>query len=99
MIVAVSLTMKLWHNQEEAQQLLVGLALVPAMPIAGASTAWAQNANGSVILSLGLVLLTTLLSPLTITDQLTRHESECSITHAPRNVVTSPEASSCKSSE
>jgi bile acid:Na+ symporter, BASS family len=45
--------------------LLVGLALVAAMPIAEASTAWAQNANGSLILSLGLVLLTTLLSPLT----------------------------------
>ncbi len=65
MIVVVSLTMKLWHNQEEVQQLLVGLALVAAMPIAGASTAWAQNANGSLVLSLGLVLLTTLLSPLT----------------------------------
>ena len=65
MIVAVSLTMKLWHNQEEVQQLLVGLGLVAAMPIAGASTAWAQNANGSLILSLGLVLLTTLLSPFT----------------------------------
>jgi BASS family bile acid:Na+ symporter len=35
------------------------------MPIAGASTAWAQNADGSLVLSLGLVLLTTLLSPLT----------------------------------
>ncbi|MEK4031745.1 bile acid:sodium symporter [Methylocystis sp. IM3] len=35
------------------------------MSIAGASTAWAQNANGNIVLSLGLVLLTTLLSPLT----------------------------------
>jgi BASS family bile acid:Na+ symporter len=33
------------------------------MPIAGASTAWSQNANGSLALSLGLVLGTTL-SPL-----------------------------------
>ncbi len=65
MIVMVSLTMRLWHNQDEVQQLLVGLALVAAMPIAGASTAWAQNASGSLVLSLGLVLLTTLLSPLT----------------------------------
>jgi len=65
MIATVSLTMTLWHNQEEVQQLLVGLALVAAMPIAGASTAWAQNASGSLVLSLGLVLLTTLLSPLT----------------------------------
>jgi BASS family bile acid:Na+ symporter len=33
------------------------------MPIAGASTAWAQNANGNLALSLGLVLITTFLSP------------------------------------
>ncbi len=63
-IVGVSLVMVLWHNQEEVQYILVGLALVAAMPIAGASTAWAQNANGNLVLSLGLVLSTTLLSPL-----------------------------------
>ena len=62
-IAAVSITMKLWHNPEEVQQILTGLALIAAMPIAGASTAWAQNANGNLALSLGLVLLTTLLSP------------------------------------
>ena len=43
---------------------VVGLALVAAMPIAGASTAWTQNANGNIALSLGLVLISTLLSPL-----------------------------------
>jgi bile acid:Na+ symporter, BASS family len=64
MILAISATMKMWHDPEEAQQLLVGLALVAAMPIAGASTAWAQNANGDLVISLGLVLLTTMLSPL-----------------------------------
>jgi len=63
-IMGVSLIMTLWHNPEEVQHILVGLALVAAMPIAGASTAWAQNANGNLALSLGLVLLTTLLSPL-----------------------------------
>lgn len=63
-IIGVSLIMTLWHNPEEVQHILVGLALVAAMPIAGASTAWAQNANGNLALSLGLVLLTTLLSPL-----------------------------------
>jgi BASS family bile acid:Na+ symporter len=63
-IVAASFAMRLWHNAEEAQQILMGLALVAAMPIAGASTAWAQNANGNLALSLGLVLLTTFLSPL-----------------------------------
>jgi BASS family bile acid:Na+ symporter len=63
-IVVVSFLMHIWHNQEEVQQMLVGLALVAAMPIAGASTAWSQNANGSLALSLGLVLSTTALSPL-----------------------------------
>jgi BASS family bile acid:Na+ symporter len=63
-IIAVSFAMRFWHNPEEVQQILVGLALVASMPIAGASTAWSQNANGNLALSLGLVLATTLLSPL-----------------------------------
>src|SRR2546430_15629845 len=62
-IVGVSVTMKLWHNPDEVQQILTGLALVASMPIAGASTAWAQNANGNLALSLGLILLTTMCSP------------------------------------
>jgi BASS family bile acid:Na+ symporter len=35
------------------------------MPIAGSSTAWSQVVNGDLALSLGLVLSTTLLSPVT----------------------------------
>ena len=62
-VVGVSITMKLWHNSDEVQQILTGLALVASMPIAGASTAWAQNANGNLAVSLGLILLTTLCSP------------------------------------
>src|SRR5262249_37465930 len=58
------ITMTLWHNEDEVQRILVGLAIVASMPIAGASTAWAQNSGGDLALSLGLVLLTTLLSPL-----------------------------------
>jgi BASS family bile acid:Na+ symporter len=54
-----------WHDPDEVQSLLVGLALVASMPIAGSSTAWSQNVNGDMALSLGLVLLSTLLSPLT----------------------------------
>jgi bile acid:Na+ symporter, BASS family len=61
----VTQAMGVWHNPEEVQQILVGLALVASMPIAGSSTAWSQNADGDVALSLGLVLLSTLLSPLT----------------------------------
>lgn len=63
-ILGLSVALQLWNESEEVQQILVGLALVAAMPIAGASPAWAQNANGNLALSLGLVLLTTALSPL-----------------------------------
>jgi BASS family bile acid:Na+ symporter len=62
-IFLVTLVMRLWYEPEEAQHILVGLALVAAMPIAGASTAWAQNSNGNLALSLGLVLSSTVLSP------------------------------------
>jgi BASS family bile acid:Na+ symporter len=64
-IVVMSQTMRLWHNSDETQNVLVGLALVASMPIAGSSTAWSQNANGNLALSLGLVVFSTLLSPLT----------------------------------
>ena len=62
-IFLVMLIMRLWYEPEEAQHILIGLALVAAMPIAGASTAWAQNSNGNLALSLGLVLASTVLSP------------------------------------
>ncbi len=54
-----------WHNFDELQNLLVGLALVASMPIAGSSTAWAQNSDGNLSLSLGLVILSTFASPIT----------------------------------
>lgn len=57
--------MQLWHSSDELQNLLVGLAMIVSMPIAGSSTAWSQNANGNLSLSLGLVFLSTVLSPLT----------------------------------
>jgi BASS family bile acid:Na+ symporter len=61
-IFAVSVTMRWWHSDDEVQNILTGLALVASMPIAGSSTAWSQNANGNLALSLGLVLFSTLLS-------------------------------------
>jgi BASS family bile acid:Na+ symporter len=64
-IFGVSLVMGAWHNSDEVQNILVGLALVASMPIAGSSTAWSQNADGDLALSLGLVLGSTLLSPVT----------------------------------
>ncbi len=62
-IFAVTQIMRIWHNPDEVQNILVGLALVASMPIAGSSTAWSQNANGNMALSLGLVLCSTFLSP------------------------------------
>jgi BASS family bile acid:Na+ symporter len=64
-ILVVSQAMHFWHNPDEAQNILVGLALIASMPIAGSSTAWAQNSDGDMSVSLGLVLLTTFLSPIT----------------------------------
>jgi BASS family bile acid:Na+ symporter len=63
-IFGVTLVMRFWYEPIEAQNILIGLALVAAMPIAGASTAWAQNSNGNLALSLGLVLFSTVLSPI-----------------------------------
>ncbi len=63
-IFFVTVVMRFWYEPEEAQYILVGLALVAAMPVAGASTAWAQNSNGNLALSLGLVLSSTVLSPI-----------------------------------
>lgn len=64
-IAVVSQVMRLWHDVDEVQNILVGLALVASMPIAGSSTAWTQNENGDLALSLGLVLGSTILSPIT----------------------------------
>jgi bile acid:Na+ symporter, BASS family len=64
-IVIVALGLRHWHDMDEAQSLLLGMALVVAMPIAGSSAGWAQHNDADLSLSLGLVLLSTFLSPLT----------------------------------
>jgi BASS family bile acid:Na+ symporter len=63
-IGVLALAMRLWPDPDEVQSTLVGLVLIAAVPIAGSSTAWSQNANGNMALALGLVLASTLLSPL-----------------------------------
>jgi bile acid:Na+ symporter, BASS family len=63
-IYVLSNALGIWHNPDEVQSILVGLALVTSMPIAGSSTAWSQNANGDLALSLGLVVLSTVTSPI-----------------------------------
>ena len=55
-----------WHDGREVSGLLIGLALVLSMPIAGGAAAWGQNAGGNVALTVAMVLGSTLLSPLTI---------------------------------
>ncbi len=61
-IFVVSVATQIWQDEpDEVQNILIGRALIAAMPIAGSSTAWAQNANGDIALSLGLVLFSTLL--------------------------------------
>jgi BASS family bile acid:Na+ symporter len=64
-LVVISQVMGGWHNADHVGSILVGLALIASMPVAATSTLWSQNANGNLALSLGLVLLSTLLSPLT----------------------------------
>lgn len=51
-------------DSEVGTQVIVGMALIAAMPVANSSAAWSQNAGGNVALSLGLVIVSVLLSPL-----------------------------------
>ncbi|HET6574923.1 MAG TPA: bile acid:sodium symporter [Fimbriiglobus sp.] len=64
-VLGTATTMQLWHNPREVQEILVGLALIASMPVAGSSTAWVQNADGDLALSIGLVVFSTCLSPIT----------------------------------
>jgi len=64
-ILATSVLLRFWDNPAEVQNVLTGMVLIASMPIAGSSTAWAQNAEGDLTVSLGLVFLSTALSPLT----------------------------------
>jgi bile acid:Na+ symporter, BASS family len=64
-ILGTATSMQLWHNPREVQEILIGLALIASMPVAGSSTAWIQNADGDLALSIGLVVFSTCLSPLT----------------------------------
>ena len=65
-LVGISRVMVGWTNSEQVGSILIALALIASMPVAATSTLWSQNANGNLALSLGLVVLSTLLTPLTI---------------------------------
>ncbi len=65
-LLFLSLFAQFWPENDEAQSLLVGLSLIGSMPVAGGASVWTQNADGNVPLTVGLVLASTLLSPLSI---------------------------------
>jgi bile acid:Na+ symporter, BASS family len=64
-IIGIGYLLHSWPDQVMVQNVILGLALIASMPIAGSSAAWAQNTNSNLALSLGLILASTLLSPLT----------------------------------
>jgi BASS family bile acid:Na+ symporter len=64
-LFAAAPLLTLWPDPAEARDVLVGLAVVAAMPVAGSSAGWARAADGDCALSLGLVLMSTVLSPIT----------------------------------
>jgi BASS family bile acid:Na+ symporter len=65
-LLLLSFLARAWPETEEAQSMLAGLALIGAMPVAGGASLWTQNADGNVPLTVGLVLGSTFLSPLSI---------------------------------
>ncbi len=64
-ILGVSGMMRLWHGGDEMRGVLIGLGLIAAMPIAGSAAAWSRKADGDEALTLGLIVSSTFLSPLT----------------------------------
>ncbi len=63
-VLAVGLAIRPWAPSEMVFAVLMGTALVAAMPVAGSSMAWSQNADGNLSLSLEMLLGSTLISPL-----------------------------------
>ncbi len=64
LVIAAGALAPLLDGKLATEGLLAGLALVAAMPVANSSAGWTQNARGNVTLSLGLIVLSILLSPL-----------------------------------
>jgi BASS family bile acid:Na+ symporter len=64
-LIAAAPLLSFWSDPGEVRALVVGLAVVAAMPVAGSSAGWSRAVDGDCALSLGLVLLSTLLSPFT----------------------------------
>ena len=65
-LVVISMFMSDSISPEMVYALLFGVAVVGAMPSAASSTGWAQTSGGNMALSCGLVVTTTLFSPLSV---------------------------------
>ena len=64
LVFILALILSTWHNPNEAQNILLGMIVVIAMPIANSTPTWTQNVDGNIALSLGLVFFSTMLSPI-----------------------------------
>jgi BASS family bile acid:Na+ symporter len=64
LVVAAGYVIPWLVSGQQATGLLVGLALVAAMPVANSSVGWTQNSDGHLAFGLALVVLSILLSPL-----------------------------------
>lgn len=58
-----SLIMSFTSAPENLQSIIVALALLSTVPVAGAATAYTQNSDGDVSLAVGLILISIFLSP------------------------------------
>jgi bile acid:Na+ symporter, BASS family len=63
LVVAAGWAVPWLVDNESAAGLLVGLALVAAMPVANSSVGWVQNTSGNLALGLALVVVSISLSP------------------------------------
>ncbi len=62
-VALLGLTMPQMFWQASTSGMMVGLALVAAMPVANSSVGWTQTAEGNTAFSLALVVLSILVSP------------------------------------
>ncbi|RYF03866.1 MAG: hypothetical protein EOO40_11775, partial [Deltaproteobacteria bacterium] len=63
-VTLLGMLLSLWPDLGQARGMMTGLAILASMPIAASSTTWVQQARGDIALSLGMVLVSTSLSPL-----------------------------------
>jgi BASS family bile acid:Na+ symporter len=64
LVVIVGPVLSRVADPDAIEGLLVGLALVAAMPVANSSAGWTENARGNVALAIALIVLSIVLSPL-----------------------------------